>query len=219
MCFSVLAIAVGFLTSSPAPAAPAGGAAVNLVGVSVASVPVSGTVGVNNFPATQPVSGTVNVGNTPTVSLSAGSSVNASSPLDGSGNPIPLATLDASQPYEDRCSFNFGGASLGSCLFHAVPAGKRLVIQEVDVSTVIETGLKPLYISVAPNPTSSTGRHFFTATFMGPRPLLNVDYFVTHQETRLYAGPNQAPVCEALLNNISNFVTSCQLSGFLVDVP
>ena len=155
--------------------------------------------------------------NTPTVSLAAGSGVNVTSALDAQNNPIPLAALDAFQPYEDLCNFSFGGSDRGSCFFQTIPAGKRLVVQEFDASGDIETGLKPLYIVVnrehmGPVP------HVVTATFMGSGP--NFDYFATHQETRLYVGSNQAPMCFIALSGLSNFGQySCELSGFLVDVP
>ena len=57
----------------------------NTPNVSVVNNP---SVSVSNTPS-------VNVANTPTVTLEAGASVNVSTPLDGQGNPTPLAVLDA----------------------------------------------------------------------------------------------------------------------------
>jgi hypothetical protein len=165
---------------------------------------VTGTVNIGNTP-------NVNVANTPTVSLAAGSSVNVSNPLDAQNNPIPLATLDAIQPYEDQCPIAFLGNSRGSCLFQPVPAGKRLVIQEFDALGTVEFGLKPTEVFVIPNSGIS---HYFPAT-----PMSDAHYFATHQETRLYVGPGQTPSCGVFLSDTSFGNYYCQFSGFLVDAP
>lgn len=155
----------------------------------------------------------VNVANTPTVTLEAGASVNVTNPLDGEGNPSPLAVLDAVQPYEDQCQVTFSGSPSGACVFQTIPSGKRLVIQEFDAIANIETGLKPLAVGIIP----STIPHYFTATFMGGSG--GIDNFVTHQETRLYVPATGAPECIVALTSSSNEFYLCELSGFLVDVP
>jgi len=160
------------------------------------------------------ITGTPNVSitNSPTVGLAAGSSVNVSNPLNTSNNPTPFATLDAFQPYEDQCFAFFGGAFNKECSFKAIPAGKRLVIQEVDADIAVDPGLKP-FIEVTPNGIG----HFLTLTFQGSS---TVDIFTTHQETRLYAGQNATPFCRiSLSGSSSNGFFSCVFSGFLVDVP
>ncbi len=73
---------------------------VNVVNTPSVSVTNTPSVSVSNTPS-------VNVANTPTVALEAGAGVNVSSPLDGEGNPTPLAVLDAVQPYEDSCPRSF----------------------------------------------------------------------------------------------------------------
>jgi hypothetical protein len=195
----LFAAGLGTITSSPAPAA--GAAPVNIAQVSVASVPVSGMV---------------NIGTMPAVTFAAGSSVNVSNPLDASKNPIPLATLDAFQPYEDACSATSFPSGNTACQFQAVPAGKRLVIQEVDVFLLVPTGVRPIHISVS----TGAGVHYFTATFMASG-LAPIDFFATHQETRLYASQTIQPSCVVFLNALSDAAGDfrCQLSGFLVDVP
>lgn len=153
-------------------------------------------------PAGTPMSGTVNVSN----------------PLDANGNPIPLVTLDAFQPYEDQCGSGFAGRNAGFCSFHAVPAGKRLVIQEVDATVSVEAGLSLTNIEVIPNGTGEIA-HEFTATFMGTDVGGSPSRFSTHQETRLYARQNATPVCAVRLTGNSNIgAFGIQLSGFLVDV-
>ena len=141
--------------------------------------------------------------------------MSVTNPLDGQNNPSPLATLEAVQPYEDSCIIVFSSGN--TCNFQAVPAGKRLVIQEFDALLAIETGLKPLYIIVN-RENQGPVPHFVTATFMGNSGLR--DFFATHQETRLYVSSNQAPICFFQITGSSNLGQyDCQLSGFLVDVP
>ncbi len=175
---------------------------------------VAGTVNVGNTPNVN-VANTpsVNVTNTPTVNLAGGASVNVTNPLDGQSNPTPLAVLDAIQPYEDNCIIFFSGVAEGNCYFHAIPSGKRLVIQEFDAKGGIETGLKPIALNFF---TPAVG-HAFTATFMASSS--GFDYFATHQETRLYVAPSQTPKCFVSLTGNSGQAYNCALSGFLVDVP
>jgi hypothetical protein len=176
---------------------------------------VAGTVSIGNTPSVS-VANTpsVNVANTPTVNLSAGGSVNVTNPPNGQNNPIPLAVLEATQPYEDACEFQFSGQNEAQCSFRAVPAGKRLVIQEFASLGAIDQGLKPLAIWL--EPAGGQVPHYFPVTFMGSS---LEDFFSTHQETRLYVGSNQTLTCQVALSGNSRGGYECELSGFLVDVP
>jgi hypothetical protein len=184
---------------------------------------VAGTVNVGNMPNVN-VANTpnVNVTNTPTVSVAAGATINVTNPPNSQNNATPLAVLEATQPYEDACNTVFSGSAGGSCSFHTVPAGKRLVIQEVDFSLQVDLGLRPLVIEVIDATGVGAIRHQFTATFMGTDTLdiPNSDHFSMHQETRLYAGQNVTPSCDVGVSNTANAAHfTCELSGFLVDVP
>ena len=96
-------------------------ASVPLVGQSLSSG-VTQPVQVVNTPNVNVVNTPgVNVANTPTVSLAGGASVNVTSPLDGEGNPTPLAVLDAIQPYEDSSAMSFSGEAGAFCLFQPIP--------------------------------------------------------------------------------------------------
>jgi hypothetical protein len=184
---------------------------VNTPNVNVANTP---SVSVTNTPnVTVTNTPNVNVANTPTVTLEAGAGVSVTSPLDGEGNPTPLAVLDAFQPYEDACEMGFGGTGAANCTFQPIPSGKRLVIQEFDATGTLETGLKPEFVGLIPSDLA----HWFTATFMGTEN--GNDFFDTHQETRLYAPATATPYCFVGVTSNSNGVYECVLSGFLVDVP
>jgi hypothetical protein len=71
-------------------------------------VPVGGTVNVGNLPATQPVSGTVAISGVPTVSL------------------------QGPQPFHDSVYITRAGGFQDSV---AIPAGQRLVVQSISLST------------------------------------------------------------------------------------
>jgi hypothetical protein len=177
----------------------------NTPSVNVANTP---NVNVSNTP-------NVNVTNTPTVSLAGGASVGVTNPLDGQGNPTPLAISEAVQPYEDFCFMGFNGAGYGQCSFQALPAGKRLVIQEFDALGFLQSGSKPIYITVYS--TNINFGHHFAATFMGTG--FGGDNFVTHQETHIYFAANTTPNCFVAITPASDSNYTCALSGFLVDVP
>ena len=176
---------------------------------------VAGTVSVGNTPNVN-VTNTpsVSVTNTPTVSLASGASVNVVNPLDGQNNPTPLAVLEATQPYDDSCFFNFSGISLGYCSFAAIPEGKQLVIQEFDAEGYVEVGNRPYAIELGS--TLNGNYHHFPDTFMGSA--FGFDYLATHQETRLYVPSGLAPQCTVHLPQDSNGSYGCNYSGFLVDV-
>jgi len=189
-------------SGQPVPTAPQG------------TTNVAGTVNVGNTPNVN-VANTpsVNVANTPTVTLSGGASVNVTSPLDGSGNPIPIATLEAVQVYGAACAFPFSGAQSGHCEFTPIPQGKQLVIQEFDARGQVEAGNRPYEIYLY---NTITVANLFPYTFMLSDS--GFDYLATHQETRVYVSPGATPVCDVELLHTSNGGYHCDISGFLVDV-
>jgi hypothetical protein len=163
---------------------------------------------------TTTVAGTVDVGNTPTVTLSSGSSIAVTNLPDGQGNPTPLATLEAVQVYGAHCILSFDGSDSGACKFTSVPYGKQLVVQEFDAFGRVETGNRPYEIAVAGTVTVG---NYFPYTFM-----VNTggfDFLNTHQETRVYVLQGTTPQCFVAVPAISMGIYSCNISGFLVDVP
>lgn len=176
----------------------------NTPNVNVANTP---SVSVTNTPS-------VNVANSPTVTLEPGASVAVTSPLDGSGNPAPIATLEAVQLYGSSCSISFNGSGGALCFFTTVPEGKELVIQEFDAQGGVEAGNRPL--SLALLYTISSG-NYFTYTFEVNS--YSFDYLSTHQETRVYVIGGTTPACSVTLPQNSQGQYSCNISGFLVDTP
>jgi|SRR6516164_305365 hypothetical protein len=193
--------------AQPVPTAPQG--TTNVAGtVNVGNTPnvnVTNTPNVNvaNTPS-------VSIAGTPTVNLAAGGSVSVTNPLDGQSNPSPLAIMEGFQIYEDTCSTLFGGSNSAKCSFHALPAGKRLVIQEFDSDVLVEPGTKPANILL----NALSVDHYFPATLMGN---FNGDQFATHQATHIYSSLGATPFCFTTLSNFSNGSFICNISGFLLD--
>jgi hypothetical protein len=178
---------------------------------------VAGTVNIGNTPSvTVANTPSVNVANSPTVNLAASASVTVTNPLNGQ-NPVPLATLEAAQPYYDICTLALGGGTQGQCNFHTLPAGKRLVVQLFDGRGFLESGLRPIYVQLL-NPSGGATEHDFPATLMGSSN--GYDVFAMHQETHIYlAQSSQPPQCSVTASSTSNGLWDCIISGFLADVP
>ena len=175
----------------------------NTPSVTVANAP---NVSVTNTPS-------VDIANTPTVNFASGATMAVTSPLDPSGNPMPLATLEAVQVYGSHCMFYFNGSYTGFCDFTAVPQGKQLVVQEFDAAGGVETGNRPAGVLLF---NTTTGANYFTYTFMVNSG--GLDYLATHQETRVYVAQGNTPYCAVELAGNSEGSYECDISGFLVDV-
>lgn len=187
---------------------------------------VAGTVNIGNTPnvavantpsVTVANSPSVNVANTPTVNLAAGGSVSVTNLPDSQSNPTLLATMEGSQVYEDTCSLTFGGSNSagGTCTFHPIPSGKRLVIQEFDSLVYPTAGVRPIVIGLS----GITTEHVFPAIFMGTLPgTPGNDYYAAHQATHVYTGVGATPSCLVALGGGSNTGgAQCDISGFLID--
>jgi len=166
---------------------------------------VAGTVNIGNMPG-------INIANTPSVTVAGVPTI--TNVLDSQNNPKPLAVLEAEQPYEDGCAISFSSPNnSGTCHFQPIPAGKRLVIEEVDIYGYNDTGIKPVQLAVNP---AGYMNHNLATTFLATA--WGHDSFATHQPTRLYAGPTAQPACGITVSAPPNIATYfCGLSGYLVD--
>jgi hypothetical protein len=231
--FGLVTVALGFLTSQPAPAQ----APISTVPVRVTNtpLPVQGTlgasqngawnVGVSNFPATQTVSFN---GVAQPVSFS-------------NATGIPLFTRDvdnpARQPVFGSCGVinqlptNGGFVSCNisftspTSSFSSVPAGQRLVIEFVSVEADVPTGTKALRFGIQTTVgNANTDVGFVPSTLIGTLNIngVNLDEYKVGQQTRIYEDTNATVRAEVLAsdttysNPYSIFVT---VSGYLVNVP
>lgn len=222
---TVCVLAVSTLAAIPAMAQKPGApqplpvTVQNTPSVNVANIPsvnVSNTpnVTVTNTPSVS-VTNTpsVNVANTPSVTLESGASVAVTSPLDGQGNPTPIATLEAVQLYGSACGISFDAGGNGSCAFTTVPQGEELVVQEFDAFGLMSTGDEGL-LSLE---NTIAGSNYFPYTVELRAD--GIDTLATHQETRVYVAQGNTPICYVELFQTGNAQYACDISGFLVDVP
>lgn len=198
-CFAVLPAA----DAGTAPASPLNVNVVNTPTVNVGNTP---TVTVSNFPATQPVSGSVLVAN-------------------DTANPVPLRDVDnpASQP------FAFNGFSFWSVnsqttgVSFTVPAGKRLVIEQVsaqaNVTSIAPTKQVTLYVSATAGGTVAA--YYFTGTDVGEFAGTGRDWVVASSQTRSYADAGTTVSITAFRSYTDNYSDTINfyLSGYLVNVP
>jgi hypothetical protein len=177
----------------------------NTPNVSIANTP---SVSIANTPS-------VHISGTPTVTLAPGGSTGVVNALNGSNNAIPLAITEGAQFYIDQCQGAFNGAGSAGCNFQAVQSGKLLVVQEFDVEIKMDTGVKPLSITLS----DATTVHYFMDTFMAT--FAGSDFYATHQTTHMYEAAGIVPACNVLSNSggTVNGYVNCQLSGFLIDQP
>lgn len=145
-----------------------------------------------------------------------------------SSNPVPVSNVNepALEAYQDFCRADL---SVGTgCNFQTVPAGKRLVIQDADISLAAAPGVKPYYVTLftplALNGSVVTVGHHLTATFMGSQSNY-ADWFESHQVVHLYVDPAQTPSCSVritspqTLGDGSGAFVFCNISGYFVNVP
>jgi hypothetical protein len=217
----VLAVAVGFLTSTPAPAAPTS-VPVTVVNTPSAPVPTAAQ-------GTTAISGNVGISGTPAVSLVPGSKVYVINFPDSEGNPSPLVVRDQTptQPFHIDLCVDAGSAagtycqgvypfSAGSTA--AVPrttsdgqAVERMVIENITGScvgfgeavfsltlstTVNENSPVPTLYDIIPvTASASPGLQSISQTtrlYSEPASLLTISPGVT-------GGPSDGAACEVVL--------------------
>lgn len=145
-----------------------------------------------------------------------------------SANPVPVSNINepALEAYQDFCRVDL--SITNGCDFQTVPAGKRLVIQDADISLAVASGVRPYYVALttplALNGSVVTVGHHLTATFMATQPNFG-DWFETHQVVHLYVDPAQTPSCSVRvtapqkLGDGTDAFVFCNISGYLVDTP
>lgn len=143
-------------------------------------------------------------------------------------NPVPVSNVNepALQAYQDFCRADLSSGT--GCNFQMIPAGKRLVIQDADISLAAATGAKPYYVALftplAVNGSIVTVGHHLTAMFMGSQ-LGFGDWYETHQVVHLYVDPAQTPSCSVRITSTQSLgdgtgaFVFCNISGYMVNVP
>ena len=198
--FSLLVAELGFLSSTPAPAAP-NSARVTVVNTASQPVPTVAQ-------GTTAISGNVGISGTPSVSLVPGTKINVANVPDANGNPTPLVVRDhtPTQPFHIAMCADIGTQS-GSCQKVSPPANstfqvptttsdgqavERMVIENVSGycysvgQQVFEVALYTVLSENSPNPSIPD---LFPASASASSLVQTVS-----QQTRLYADPGSGLV-------------------------
>ncbi|HEY4054300.1 MAG TPA: hypothetical protein VGL74_11170 [Terriglobales bacterium] len=202
--FGLLAITLTTLTVHRADAS--GGAPVI---VQNTPLPVQGTVSVGNTPS-------VSVANTPSVTL-ANTSLAVINPLDNSSKPVPLI-ISLPQAYESTCSLDVTGSSGGGCGLEAIPAGKKLVIQQINVDANLQ-GARLIVVSLGIGWNGAPRNPSFPIADNGTDGF-GVLHQAVSQHTAIYmdlSSIKAAPTCDVALTGLASAGTvNCLVSGYLV---
>jgi hypothetical protein len=200
---------------SPKPST-GGPAVTGNVTIANTPLPVQGTVGVNNFPASQavtgnvnanitnasvPVSGTVAVSSLPAINLGGAVSVG-----NTSGNPLFTTAADnpALQPFQ---FFQAGNAISFS---FTVPVNKTLVIDYLSVGCTQTSGAVVDVELLANSGFGPSPAYVFAPTLVGS------SEFVVSQQVRIYAGSGSEVLIGSTSQPPSSSSCSAAVAGHLV---
>jgi len=205
---------------------------VKVVNTASESVPIQGTATVNGTVQAQQ-NGTWNVGinGTPVVGLDAGNNtvkfdaVNNTVKID-SASPLPMRDVEnpARQPFQaDAPSTGEfpDGMFVTLPMITTIPAGKRLVIEQVSVSGAMIKGQRMVTAGLHISNSGNNVQHFLTVTPQGSGGCCR-DVFIASQQVRLYADPGTIVSGFATRDVNTGFASaavSFSISGYLVDVP
>ncbi|MGA7913913.1 MAG: hypothetical protein WCA00_01660 [Candidatus Acidiferrales bacterium] len=132
-----------------------------------------------------------------------------------SANPVPTSDVAPKQPFQSACTgYTPTSDSETACDF-SVPAGKRLVVQSVGISIVSAPGGRvvtaQLITTVSGNEVSFPVAVPYAASLPG------ADYSTSSLALHMYADSDL--VCFVAFNTASASSATCNVSGYLVDVP
>jgi hypothetical protein len=199
------------------------------------NAPTSQTQNVNvvNTPSVNAQqSGTWNVGinGTPVVGLDAGNNtvkfdaVNNTVKVDPA-NPLSVRDVDnpARQPYGNFRIINLNDGDGGNTTFFSeVPAGKRLVIEQISLDGYVPTGQIWQRAVIGVDRGNSTLTFDIEVKPRGPDPFSNGarDQFASSQQVRLYADAGSTPSFFVQRSNSAGTARmQMTISGYFVDVP
>ena len=190
----IFTVALGFLTSSPAPAQ--------------SSVPVT-VVNTTASPVPTAAVGTtlVAIRGTPTVTV--GNSLTS---------PVQVHNVnDATTPFEERLVFNIDPGNQQNHGSFAVPTGKRLVIEHISANTTGPSGQK-FIAGLTTEVTGGGGLNWLVLQFQGTFPLGTgpVDVFTLSQSMHVYT--ESPPIFIVTRTDITGSATAdATISGYLVN--
>jgi hypothetical protein len=137
-------------------------------------------------------------------------------------DPVPVQDVNnAMHPVQAKKDFTIiAGNQLKDVALFEVPSGKRLVIEYFSCWSQLVPGSSALF-SILTEVGSVTVRHYLPLTLPAPSVPLVQSAVAAGQQVRLYANPETKVSVRADILNDAPFdiSNSCQISGYLVDVP
>jgi hypothetical protein len=179
-------------------------------------------VSVNNLPATQAVSGTVTVGNLPKTQDVSGT-VNVAT---SAANPISVVDETAAQSVGLRCGASitngngdvFATATQDGTPF-SVPAGQRLVIEEVSGDIFLPLNQVPTLVQIDPR-SGGFAQHYLILTATPQGADVANSYFTVSEFAREYANPGTTVECQFFRNDTSGDGRGeFWITGYLAALP
>ena len=191
---------------------------VNVVNTPTVSAQQNGTwnVGINGTP-------TVSVSNFP-ATTNVGIDSSANTVKVDSTNPLSVRDVDnpARQPYANLRTIILDAGQAGSTIFFSdVPAGKRLVIEEISVRGYAPTGQVWQFATFSVEHNGNEIDFDVQVNPRGTNPYdAGQDQFSGSQQVRLYSDPGSQPSFIAQRNaSTGSARLTMSISGYFVDVP
>jgi len=200
------------VTNTPLPVTGSVNAAVT--GTVAATQSGTWNVGING---TVPVSGTVAVSSLPAVTVSGLTSVGIT---NTSATPVFVRDTDnpAKQPFVSSCSINLSTAV--TCSFTSVPTSKELVIEMFTAFIGMNSGDRPISAELGGAVNGIPYTFDYPLVFNNTFSAVSADVWVVQQPlTRAYSDPTTTPACGILVNFGEGKSATCQVSGYLVNLP
>jgi hypothetical protein len=167
---------------------------------------------------------TVQIGNTPTVGISPDANSVKISNTASSAAFVRDVDEGARQPYQGEATITLAdNANVGMATLLTVPAGKRLVVEQVSARVTVPGGFQAV-VFVETRVNNVPARHFLDVNFQPFSPF-GLDRVSVTQLMKFYADPG-TPVAVAIymdsglppgLGGLQTVVAS--VSGYFVDVP
>lgn len=138
-------------------------------------------------------------------------------------NPIPVAVVDEPgfSPYQVEVDFAPSTCTTTAfCIveFPAVPADKRLVVEEITILAGVGGGGVPNFVAFGENFTTNTNNRFIVqADFSAGPELLGSVFYSMNRSVRVYYEPGETPKVKLAASTNFAFVGNATLHGHLID--
>jgi hypothetical protein len=125
-------------------------------------------------------------------------------------------------PYQLTVSFSNGSPgciTASACIlsFDAVPAGKRLIVEQLTLM-VSANGGPPTQVAFGDNFSTNTGNIAIVAPdFRAGSVVLGATFWMSASQVRVYYGPGETPKLKVFLPGTLGVVSNATVHGYLID--